>query len=227
MSEERPGNGEIRRMRRLLREMEKIAKESSLTGAFEKGARSCGQQFNGILAHLERTGAVPAGIFSPLGEDATFDEVGVAAALLAGSLDEEEDVEAGRGRRGRRGGPEFGNGNVISITGLGGLAELKELKELGRVIRDRMPEWFKGEGTVETEEQAAGEGAAPNGLTEIESRLAEVGAKLQAVAEQLRRGDLGDEPRAELAEQLSRLGQEQARLARRHAMLRERAAASG
>jgi hypothetical protein len=49
-----------------------------------------------------------------------------------------------------------------------------------------------------------------------------VGMKLQAVAEQLRRGDLSDEQRASLAEQLSRLGEEQARLARQHAVLRER-----
>src|SRR5262249_12927520 len=156
--------------------------------------RSCVQQFNAILAHLERTGAVPEGLFSPLAEDATFDEVGVAAALLSGGLEEEEEEDRGRRRRGA----EFGNGNVISITGLGGLAELKELKELGRMIRDQMPEWLRAKVSVETEEEVTAETAGPNGLTEIESRLAEVGAKLQAVAEQLRRGDLSDEQRAEL-----------------------------
>ena len=100
---------------------------------------------------------------------------------------------------------------------VGSLKELDELKNIGQIIREHMPEWLRGKvpGSAEAE-------AEPGSMSEVESRLAEVGAKLQAVAEQLRRGDLSDEQRAELAEQLSQLGQEQARLARQHAMLRER-----
>ncbi len=207
---------ELRRIRRLLRETARMAKEASLTRTLEKGARTSVVQYNHIVQHLERLQAIPPGFFAPLPEDATFDDVGVAAAQLASYLHEEDEE---RPRSPFSGG---NNGNVhINVGGLRELKDLKELKELGQVIREQLPEWLRGKVSPAAEAPAAS--AAPpaeapaSGLSELESRLAEVGAKLQAVAEQLRRGDLTDFQRADLAEQLSRLGQEQARLVREHA----------
>ena len=206
MSERSDTNREVRPLRRKLREIVKLAREASLTGSLQGGARSSVLQYNRVIAHLERIEALPPGLFPPLPEDTGFDEVGVAAAQLAGFLREDEEDEEPRTRAAR------GNHNVhINFGG----KDASELRELGQVIREHLPEWLRGKVP-----QAAAQ-APEASLTEIESRLAEVGAKLQAVAEQLRRGDLSDAQRAELAEQLSRLGHEQARLARRHAELRE------
>jgi hypothetical protein len=202
---------ETRKLRRLLREITKTSRESSLTGALKKGAPTSIRTYNSVLEHLERAGEVPPGLFPTLDEhEAGVDEVGVAAAQLAGYLDDDEETTGGPGSG------SAGSNNSV-IIGLGGLKEVKELKELGRVIRDQLPEWLKGKvsGHEEGEDVAAS-------LSEVESRLAEAGARLQAVAEQLRRGDLTDAQREQLAEQLSQLGKEQAKLARQRAALRER-----
>jgi hypothetical protein len=248
---------EVRRIRRMLRGMAKLAKDASLTGSLQDGVAASVQQYNLLLGRLEQLRVTPPGMFAPLRENAGFDEVGVAAALLSAYI-EEDECEA-------REGHGIGHGNVV--IGLGGLRQLEELKDLGRIIRQNLPDWLreKVERTAEAEAEKAtreamreaareaekatvagmregereaekatagamqevGGWAGPNRegraarLTEVESRTAEVGAKLQAVAEQLRRDELSFEQRAELAEQLSRLGQEQARLAREHARLRE------
>jgi hypothetical protein len=212
MAENDAARSETQRIRRLLRTIARLAKDASLTGTLEKGAGTAARQYNQVLQHLEQTGAVPAGFFPALCEDASFDDIGVAAAQLAGYL--EGDEESGRGEP-----PRTIGSNNVNIS-LGGVKDLKDLKELGQVIREHMPDWLRSRVPGRHEEAEEGGPVNATSLTEIESRLAEVGAKLQAVAEQLRRGDLSDGQRAELAEQLSRLGQEQARLARRHAMLR-------
>lgn len=206
---------EIRRIRRMLRETARMAKEASLTQTLERGARTSVVQYNHVVQHLEKLGAVPPGFFPPLPEDAAFDAVGVSAAQLAGYLEEDEEVQP-RGPHGH--GSGSGNGNVhVNIGGLKDLKDLKELKELGQIIREQLPEWMRGKMPPPPPPGAPHPHEGPGGLSDLESRLAEVGAKLQMVAEQLRRGDLSDEERASLADQLSRLGQEQARLAREHA----------
>ena len=218
MSEETGRSEQVRRIRRLLRATARMAHDATLTGGFEKGARSAAQQYNQSLQFLENSGEVPPGFFRRLADEASFDEVGVAAAQLAAYITEDEEGDPGGGRKGRG----LGDHNSITITGFGGLKELQELRDLGQVIREHLPDWMRHRTTEEREERRTEEEPNARSLTEVESRLAEVGARLQTVAEQLRRGDLDDERRAELAEQLSRLGQEQARLARQHAMLRER-----
>lgn len=205
-------NRELRRIKRLLETMAEIAKEASLTGSMSGGARSSVAQYNRVLQLLEEAGHAPAGLFPPLNEDAGMDEVGVSAAQLAGYLEVEEESTEGKGA----GGP-VSSYNSYNIK-FGG-RDVQDLKGLGEVIREHLGEWL-GEKIPGFNKEEEGNGS----LSDVESRQAEVGAKLQAVAEQLRRGDLSDEQRAELAEQLSRFGQEQARLARQHASLREREA---
>lgn len=231
MSETEGTRQEIRRIRRMLRGMARLAKDATLTGSLQGGGRPAAQQYNQLVLRLEQIGLVPQGMFQPLaeapeGSDASTDEklfaeIGVAAALLASYLEPDEEEE--RSHEGRHAhGP---HGNVI--IGLGGMKHLEELKDLGRTIRENLPEWMRerererhSEPREARDEDPAGEGRASS-LSEVESRLAEAGARLQAVAEQLRRDSLTSEQRADLAEQLSRLGQEQARLAREHARLRE------
>ena len=210
---------EIRRLRRLVREIGELAQHASLTGSLQGGASSAARRYNTIIQRLEELGAVSPGLFQPLAADeaANFDEIGVESKLVAGYLEEEEEEE--RAGKGQHGGP-----NVI-IGSLNGMQSLEELKDLGRIIRENLPEWMREKARErhegEREEPRAETAGRAASLSEVESRLAEVGARLQAVAEQLRRDSLTSEERADLAEQLSRLGQEQARLAREHARLRE------
>ena len=217
---------DIRRLRRLLKEISELAQHASLTGALREGAPSAIRRYNAVLQQLERLGAVTPGFFGPLAETAGYDELGVDSKLLAGYIKEEGfDAESL---------PHDPHGNVI--IGLGGLGELAELKDLGKMIREQFPDWLRGQqerhrerserhrersqrGAESGPDQA--ETLEPASLSEVESGLAEAGSKLQAVAEQLRRGDLSDEQRAILADLLSQLSQEQANLARRHAALRQ------
>ena len=216
MSENGAQNKEIRRIRRLLIKTAEMAEGASLTGSLKQGGRAAVQQYNRALQYLEQVGEVPAGLFSQLPEDASLDEAGIAAMQLAGYLEDADEEGGGEASSSAKSGEHHGSYNNVFI-GFGGLKELEQLKELGKTMRDQLPDWIKNK-IGGQEEQSEENGAT---LTEVESRLVEVGARLQTVAEQLRRGDLTDGQRAELAEQLSRLGQEQARLARRHAALRE------
>lgn len=68
----------------LLREIKKLAAHASLTGAMEGGTPTLIKAYNQCLqAVKERGDAVSSQLFSQLALDATVDEVGVAAALLA------------------------------------------------------------------------------------------------------------------------------------------------
>ncbi len=208
---------EIRRMRRLLREIAELAQHSSMTGSLSGGGPSAIRRYNAIVAHLEQKGITPPGFFQPVPEGASFDELGVESSLLAGYLKEVEAEADESMPPPPPGGP---HGNVV--IGLGGLKELQELKEFGKMFRENFwTEWKRGHssGSEQQESSSSGE-AEPTTLADVESRLSEVGSRLQATAEQLRGHDLTDEQRAELADQLSRLGQEQARLARQRARMR-------
>jgi hypothetical protein len=242
---------EVRRLRRLLKEIADLAQGASLTGHLPDGAPSAIRRYNAVLQHLERLGVVTPGFFEPLAETAGYDELGVESKLLAGYIKEDE-ADAAPSEHGP-------HSNVI--IGMGGLRELSELKDLGKMIREQLPAWIQSREARDEERKARDEereardeerearrdaraaaretrgheregerfqtetfvrwNTEASSLSDVESRLAEVGAKLQTAAEQLRRGDLPDEDRAMLAEQLSRLGQEQANLARRHALLRQ------
>jgi hypothetical protein len=224
MTQEDQNAAEVRRIRRLLRQIARLAKEASLTGGLEKGARTSVQQYNRAVHVLEQhLEAIPDGFFPPLAEDASMEEVGVAAFQLAGYLEEDgEDSRSEERHRGSHG--HHGSHNSVNIK-IGELKDLADLKNLGQLVRDHLPEWLGEKVVNQVETVVAGSEKDAATLSDVESRLAEVGARLQAVAEQLRRGDLTDDQRADLAEQLSRLGQEQARLARRHAALRAEAGA--
>ena len=203
MSTPEPNPVDLRRIRRVLRETARLAREGSLTGSLQGGMRNAVRQYNQILRFLEERGAVPAGFFLAIPEDANFDEVGIAAAQLAGYLADdgpESGWEPGHGRH--RGGP-----NNISIN-VSGIKELEELKDLGRVVRENLPEWLRGEhGPPGHHGPREGER-----LRDLEPRLVDIRVQMRNIGQQLSRPDLDDEARAALAAQLARLAAEQARL---------------
>lgn len=127
-----------------------------------------------------------------------------------------------------------------------GLAPFMDRDEIARLVREHMPDWFF-EGGEEDEEEEAGaalkmslsddevaedpevgdeepsEAQEPHHqqqLLPLEGRLAEVRAKLQSVADQLRETDPKDHARMRrLSLELARLGQEQERIALRQERL--------
>jgi hypothetical protein len=212
---------EVLRLRRLLKGIADIAESASISGSLAGGAASGVRKYNAVLQRLEAIGVVVPGMFQPLAEGVSFDEVGVESGLLASYLkDAERDEGYGEGNTSTSASNSF----VVSLGGMKDMKELNELRDLGKVIREQLPGWVRGHVWTEGVETTVRSESGPSSLSEVESRLSEVGAQLQMVAEQLRRTDIGDALRAELGEQLSRLGQEQARLARKRAVLRERQA---
>ena len=123
---------EIKRVRRLLRETARIAEHASLTGSLEKGSRLAIRQYNAIRAHLENTGVIPEELFPELDEDdCQFDELGVAAKLLDGYLDDE--AEPGKEESGNR-------RKRVEVKFGAGMGEFGDFKGLAEMIRASLPE---------------------------------------------------------------------------------------
>ena len=128
---------EVRRLRRLLKDIADLANHASLTGSLQGGVRTATRRYNTVIARLETLNVTSPGLFTALGDDTTFDELGVEASLLAGYLKEDEQPPAERG--GNNSSAPF-----INIVGdLGSLHGLEELKDLGKQIRESLPEWMR------------------------------------------------------------------------------------
>ena len=134
MPENDEEKAEIRRLQRLLQQISEIAQESSLTGGLTGGAPSAAKRYNSALGRLEELSVVSEGLFLPLPEGVSFDEIGVESKLLAGYLSTDVEPE----RREERQAPHF-HGPVV----IGGLEGLEELKEIGQMIRDHLPDFLK------------------------------------------------------------------------------------
>ncbi len=114
----------IKQARRLLRAITDLARESSMTGSLDKGAKTAIRQYNGLLNHLSETGAVPEDLFSHLDEDEDrFDDLGVACTLLNAYIEEDDAA------------PPAPPNMVLH----GDSEELRELRELRDLLRERMP----------------------------------------------------------------------------------------
>lgn len=92
-------NTEQTRLRKVLHTIARQAQHASLTGALHGGETACVRQYNNILTRLQATGVLDDAIyraaFSPLPEDANYDEIGISAGLLErcfdGALEDAED----------------------------------------------------------------------------------------------------------------------------------------
>jgi hypothetical protein len=117
---------EVRRLRRLLKDIAELAQNASLTGSLQGGARTAARRYNQVVARLEQLGVASPGLFAPLAENVSFDEIGVEATLLAGYLKEDEaPVHPGHASHNQ-------HAPFINIVGpLGGMEGLGDLKDLG------------------------------------------------------------------------------------------------
>ncbi len=117
-------NVNIKQARRLLRAITDLARESSMTGSLDKGAKTAIRQYNGLLNHLSETGTVPEDLFAGLDEDEDrFDDLGVACTLLNAYIEEDDAA------------PPAPPNMVLH----GDSEELRELRELRDLLRERMP----------------------------------------------------------------------------------------
>jgi|GEM_PF-4461227 hypothetical protein len=122
---------EIRRIRRLLKEINKLADHASLTGSLRNGASEAAEMYNLSLHRLKELGIDATVLFRELPTDAGFDKVGVASKLLYGYLEEDETDT-------RR----FHAPNIV-IGNLSGLGDLDKLKDLGQTIRENLRDFLR------------------------------------------------------------------------------------
>ena len=119
---------EVRRLRRLLKQMYILAEHSSLTGALTGGAVDAVEQYNRILSQLEELNLTTTLLFLPLPTDAAFDRLGVASKLLESYLTEETPE-----------GNESGSTGTSHKVIIGGVSGMDDLKEMGRLLRENLP----------------------------------------------------------------------------------------
>ena len=124
---------EIRRIRRMLKQMYRLAEHASLTGAFSAGATDAVTQYNLILARLAELGAELGILFPPLPQDASFDRLGVASKLLEGYLEEEAPTPPVSAQAG------LGHNIVIG----GNITGLEDLQDIGRMVRENLPDFLR------------------------------------------------------------------------------------
>ncbi len=210
---------EIRRIFNALEEIAKLAEHASLTGALDKGTQRCVQQYNALLDQLEDLGAIAKGLFPPLSEKATMDEVGVASKQLAAYLQEDVKEEAGPTKQ------VHGGGNIILNIGGKGIGTA-DLGEIGKFIREHLPNWLKGEEKEEKKEEASTSKESKEVLlNKLEGRIAELGERLQTLAEQMEKGSLDPATMKKLGNEMKKLGKQQIELIHQHALIREQSSA--
>lgn len=217
MTDERDsGKQELRRLMRMLNGISKTARDASLTGQLAGGKAVAVRQYNAILARLRALELVSGDLFTPLAEDAAFDEVGVAASQLTQFL--RDDDEDDRRRRFGNHGVFEASPNHVKIVGFPG-----QISELGDLVREYLPDLIKdrlGRGfrdPVKKESRPEEEAQSAASADPLEQRLADARREMQQIAEWMARPDVPPDQMRSMAEDLSRLALRQAELAREKA----------
>ncbi len=179
---------ELRQTRSVLGEMGGIVEEACLTGAFGDAGRILLRQCNAIITHPKEHYGLLAFLFSILPEESTLQEIGVMAKLLSGYLAEGTAPSEG---------PDSIRPLIVDAPEHIRI-KLEDVKKVGLLVREQMAAHAKEEIIRETA-----------GQSERQARLAGIAAEIRAVAESLAAPGLSDEERADLAERLTRLSEEQ------------------
>ncbi|MFN3651230.1 MAG: hypothetical protein ACK47B_16765 [Armatimonadota bacterium] len=110
------------------------------------------RQYNAVLSRLQELGTVSEALFSRLEDDASFDEVGIAAMQLQEFLQDEEDD-----RPRMRGGIFEATPGHVKIVDFPG-----NIGEIGNLVRDYLPDFIKQRMPHGKEGEAGEAGATPS-----------------------------------------------------------------
>lgn len=142
---------EIRKLVSVLKRMGRLAAQASWgwtisSEAQDQTAQYCVEQYNRILARLTELDPTVGTVFRPLPATTRLEVVAMACRQLAAYYEEEiARAEEKEGRRHREWGSFYETvyeaGPFKIFFGRG----FKDLEELGRLIRECMPWWMRGE----------------------------------------------------------------------------------
>jgi hypothetical protein len=116
---------EIKSSRRMLRELADLAEHASLTGSLSDGKARAIARYNALLAHLIQEGILRDGLFTPLGSDSTFGDVGIESRLLATHLGDDGDHRKDKRR---------GEDSSVLLR----LAPFVDAADLTKLVREQM-----------------------------------------------------------------------------------------
>jgi hypothetical protein len=128
-------NIELLRIVRMLEKTVELAQEAHLTHNLADRSAAAIRTYNATVKHLVDTGVIPAFLFSPLAEDDSFTDVGVASAQLAEYLSVGLP-EPAREEEKTRGAPKYSG---LVITRGGGA----DKDEIARTVREHLAEWLR------------------------------------------------------------------------------------
>jgi len=168
------------------------------------------RQYNAVVERLQETDTIPKGIFTPLEEDDTLEALGVCCtqleSYLKGLMEDPAERKSTEEHR-----------KVINVVG-----GMPNMENVGELIRQAMPEWLREQmdkGKSEAVKEEESENPEAN-MNDLESKMAELGAQMQVLAERMHREELSGDEIRKLADQMRELGEQQSKLAKQHAAIR-------
>ncbi len=194
----------------MLKKTADSAEHLMMIGGQVKGSAAGVRQYNAVLKRLKNFVLADPDLFTPLDEDASFADLGIACEQLAAYL--EGMTEAAEPGKAKKAAPQIMGPVSIKVGDVG------DLGDLGEIIRQAMPSWLKGQMDVKISKAEKKEPKAE--MNDLESRIAELGAQMQALAERMSREELSGDEIRKLADQMRELGQQQSELAKKHAAIR-------
>jgi hypothetical protein len=196
----------------MLKKTADSAEHLMMTGGQVKGSTAGVRQYNAVLKRLKNFVLADPELFTPLEEDASFADLSISCEQLAAYL--EGMTEAAEPASAKKAAPQIMGPVSIKIGDVG------DLGDLGEIIRQAMPSWLKGQMDVKIDASKAEKKEPEAEMNDLESRIAELGAQMQALAERMSREELSSDEIRKLADQMRELGQQQSELAKKHAAIR-------
>jgi hypothetical protein len=216
MTEEKKKEGvpimEIRGIIRMLKVTAGRAEDLVMTGGPIHGSAAGVRQYNAVLKRISNSTFANPELFIPLEEDASFVDLGIACEQLAAYLG--GITEAAEPGKAKKAAPQIMGPVSIKVGDVG------ELGDLGEIVRKAIPSWLKGKMDVKVDVSEEEKKEPEAEMNDLESRIAELGAQMQALAERMSREEMSSDEIRKLADQMRELGQQQSELAKKHAAIR-------
>jgi len=212
MTEEKKKEGvqmmEVQGIIGMLKKTAERTEHLRITGGPEEGSVAGVRQYNAVLKRISNSAFADPELFTALDEDATFADLGICCEQLAAYL--EGVTEAAEPGKAKKAAPQIMGPVSINIADVG------DLSDLGEIVRKAIPSMLKGHMDVKVSPEKKEPEAEMN---DMESRIADLGAQMQALAERMSREEMSSDKIRKLADQMRELGQQQSELAKKHAAI--------